>query len=94
MFLLHLQILNWVISICNIPNIHFSIDFYIFSADVDTLLSTLLKLESVPITADKIQGCEIDENECTANLCKNGGTCIDLPGDFRYVAMVTGVREL
>ena len=44
-------------------------------------------------TADENRGnCEIDENECTANLCKNGGTCHDLPGDFRYVAMTTSVE--
>ena len=27
--------------------------------------------------------CQADDNECTANLCKNGGSCIDLPGNFR-----------
>ena len=25
----------------------------------------------------------LDVNECEANPCKNGGTCVDLVGDYR-----------
>ena len=38
--------------------------------------------------------CEIDIDECASEPCKNGGTCVDLPGEYECICGTTGFEGM